>query len=132
MPAGRSTALPSTAPASLSNTQCTVAGSPATHTCSTLTLALNITFNAASFSGARVIYAAARDVAENNSGWQNRGVVFIPPVTQIYPATVTLTPSQGSGSQQIFTAIYRDAANAANPRHRIENNSVDVGGNHTP
>jgi hypothetical protein len=102
----------------LANSQCIIAGagSSATGNGNSLTLALNITFQAASFSGARVIYAAARDVAENNSGWQDRGVVFIPPAAPSYPTAASFTPSQGSGSQQTFTVVYRDAANAANLR----------------
>jgi len=103
---------------SLSNSQCTVsgAGSSAVASGKTLTLTLNLTFNPPAFSGGRVVYAAGRDTAENNSGWQDRAVVFIPPSTATYPLSASVSPSAGSGPYQIFTTVYRDATSYTNLR----------------
>lgn len=64
---------------SVSNSQCTVygAGSSAVGSGNTLTLTLTISFNS-SFAGDRIIYMAARDVAERNSGWQAMGRWRVP------------------------------------------------------
>jgi hypothetical protein len=64
---------------SLSNGQCTVSGVGASVTGSgtNLTIRLPITFTGA-FRGNRVVYMAARDVAEHNSGWQAKGVWQVP------------------------------------------------------
>jgi hypothetical protein len=43
----------------------------------TLTLTLNVRFSS-SFVGERIIYMAARDVAERNSGWQAMGRWTVP------------------------------------------------------
>jgi hypothetical protein len=45
---------------------------PAAGSGNTLTLTLNVRFSS-SFVGERIIYMAARDVAEPNSGWQAMG-----------------------------------------------------------
>ncbi len=64
---------------SVSNSQCTVygAGSSAVASGNTLTLTLAISFNS-SFVGDRIIYMAARDVAERNWGWQAMGRWRVP------------------------------------------------------
>ena len=59
----------------LANSQCSVAlaTSSAVGNGNTLTLTLNLTFSG-TFTGNRVIYAAARDATDaNNSGWQTMG-----------------------------------------------------------
>ena len=64
---------------SVSNSQCTVygTGSSASGSGNTLTLTLNVRFSS-SFAGERIIYMAARDVAERNSGWQAMGRWTVP------------------------------------------------------
>lgn len=64
---------------SVSNSQCTVygTGSSASGSGNTLTLTLNIGFKSA-YAGTKIIYLAARDLAENNSGWQRLGVWTVP------------------------------------------------------
>jgi hypothetical protein len=59
---------------SVSNSQCTVYGMGSSLTASgtTLTLTLNMAFGR-SFVGDRIIYMAARDVAERTSGWRPKG-----------------------------------------------------------
>jgi M6 family metalloprotease-like protein len=66
--------------ASASNSQCTIqgAGSSASVSGNQLTLNLALTLNSPSFSGNRIIYAAARDAQENNSGWQAVGTWSVP------------------------------------------------------
>ncbi len=65
----------------VANSQCTVtlAGSSATGNGNTLTLVLNLSFST-SFGGNKVVYAAARDLSANNSGWQTTGVHGVPPL----------------------------------------------------
>ncbi len=65
--------------ATVSNTQCTVygTGTSASGSGSTLALTLRIEF-APTFSGNRVLYAAARDMANHNSGWQAAGTWTVP------------------------------------------------------
>ena len=64
---------------SVSNSQCSIAGigSSATGSGNTLTLTLNMNFTAG-FAGDRVIYSAARDSVEHNSGWQAIGTWSVP------------------------------------------------------
>ncbi len=63
----------------LGNNQCTIngAGLTAVGNGNTLTLTIPVSFGAG-FKGNRILYLAARDVAENNSGWQARGVWLVP------------------------------------------------------
>jgi hypothetical protein len=97
------------------NSQCTVAlnGSSASGNGNTLTLVLNLTF-ASSFAGHKVIYAAARDAAANNSGWQIMGVHAATPLPAALPTPVSMSPASGSGAAQSFTFTYRDASSATN------------------
>ncbi len=62
-----------------SNSQCGInaTGSSITESGNTVTLTLNFSFTGA-FQGDRIVYAAARDVAENNSGWQAMGTITVP------------------------------------------------------
>lgn len=64
---------------SISNGQCTGygAGSSASGNGTTLSLTLNLAFSA-SFAGNCILYLAARDVAERNSGWQAKGRRRVP------------------------------------------------------
>jgi len=63
----------------LSNKHCAVYGMEpwASGSGNTLTLTLNVRFSS-SFAGERIIYMAARDVAERNSGWQAMGRWTVP------------------------------------------------------
>lgn len=63
----------------LRNAQCTVygAGSSASGVGGTLTLTVRLEF-AATFSGNRVFYVAARDSTNQNSGWQAAGTWMVP------------------------------------------------------
>ncbi len=56
----------------LSNGQCKVFGTGFSAAGSGKTLTLNVRFSS-SFAGERIIYVAARDVAERNLGWQAIG-----------------------------------------------------------
>jgi len=57
---------------SLSNSQCTITNPTVSGSGNTMTLQMNIAYGA-SFNGNRIWYLAARDVLENNSGWQAAG-----------------------------------------------------------
>ena len=100
---------------SIGNSQCsiTAAGSSAVGAGTTLTLTLNMTFTA-SFAGNKVIYAAARDSAQGNSGWQTLGVHGVPGSPVTYPNSVSMSPASGSTSSAAITFSYQDATSAAN------------------
>jgi Beta-propeller repeat len=96
----------------LQNSQCTVNGaaSSATWLGNTLTLKLSLTF-APAFDGAKYIYGYARSVGGLVSGFQALGVwTVIPPSA---PQVVSVSPSSGSGSSQVFSFVYLDANGAA-------------------
>ena len=97
------------------NSQCTVglAGSSATGTGNTLTLALSVTF-APSFAGNKVVYAAARDMAQNNSGWQTIGVHGVPPLPATFPNPIGMIPSSGSSLSSAIAFSYQDQTDATN------------------
>jgi len=97
------------------NSQCTVAlnGSSAAGSGNTFTLTLNLTF-APSFAGNKVIYAAARDTTQNNSGWQTMGAHGVPPLPATFPMPVSMSPSSGTTAAQTITFTYSDQSNAAN------------------
>ncbi|MEZ5402008.1 MAG: BACON domain-containing carbohydrate-binding protein [Bryobacteraceae bacterium] len=64
---------------SVANSQCTIQGTGASvsGSGSNLTLTLPISFTGA-FAGDRIVYAAARDSSNNNSGWQAMGTITVP------------------------------------------------------
>ena len=99
----------------VSNSQCTVTlnGSSASGTGNTLTLTLNLTFTS-SFGGNKVVYAAARDIAQNNSGWQTMGVHGVPPLPSTFPNPVSMSPSSGNSLAATITFTYQDQNTAAN------------------
>ena len=110
--------LPLNGSGSIGNSQCTVNGSgtSAAGNGTTLSLTLNLSFNQAGFSGDKVVYLAARDLALNNSGWQPMGTVRVPLAASVFPAIVSVTPASGSGVVQTFTIRYRDAVSSTNLR----------------
>jgi hypothetical protein len=84
------------------------AASSATGIGNTLTLTLNIAFSA-SFAGNKVIYTAARDVAQNNSGWFPSGVWQVPGAAGTTTTAVTgITPGSGTTNSQQFTITFTD------------------------
>ena len=99
----------------VSNSQCTVtgAGSTAVGRGNTLTLTLNLSFSPA-FTGNKLVYIAARDSAENNSGWQTLGVLGVPPVSSTFPVSVGMTPASGTSNTSVFTYTYQDKSDANN------------------
>jgi len=97
----------------VSNSQCSVAlaGSSASGGGNTFTLMLSLTFSS-SFTGNKAIYAAARDVAQNNSGWQTMGVHAVPGAPVTYPNPVGMTPASGNAPAQTITFSYQDQSDA--------------------
>jgi hypothetical protein len=100
---------------SVGNGQCTVQlnGSSATGSGNNFSLVLNLSFDA-SFAGNRVIYAAARDVAQNNSGWKTVGVHAAPPASTGFPNPQGVSPASGNTATQTFTFTYQDQTAATN------------------
>lgn len=96
---------------SVSNGQCTVygPGSSAAGSGTTLTLTLNIAFSSL-FAGNRILYLAARDTADNNSGWVPGGVWNVPGLPPSSPAVGAVTPASGAGRAQAFTFTFTDAS----------------------
>ena len=113
------------------NSQCTVtgAGSFASGSGNTLTLTLNVSFNAA-FGGNKLLYLAARDSIDNNSGWQTLGVHGVPPVSSTFPVSVSMNPPAGTSSSSVLTYTYQDQSNASNLQTTwaLINSALDGGG----
>jgi len=96
---------------SVSNSQCSVQSSTASVSANgnTLTLSLNVSF-ASGFGGSKVIYLAARDVANNNSGWYPMGVYRVAGVVVAANTSVIgMSPATGSGHAQSFTFTFTDS-----------------------
>lgn len=112
---------------SVGNSQCSVAGAGSSVSASgnTLQLTLAMTFSQ-SFQGRRIIYMAARDAVEANSGWQPLGVHAVPGGSA-FPKVTSVSPSSGSGAEQTFTVVYEDATSAANlgPTQLLVNSALD-------
>ena len=108
-------ALPSNA--TLSNSQCSIAGSSITAVKAGNTLSLTLTFNfTAAFNATRILYAAARDAVSANSGWQAVGTQTIA-LPSTNPQPLGTTPSSGNatvGTTYSITTQYRDATNSLN------------------
>jgi len=102
----------------VSNSQCTVngVGSSASGSGNVLTLTLALSFNQANFAGEKITHLAARDVAQNNSGWSVMGVWSVPGLAPAFPSITNITPSQGGAQTQQFAVTYRDVASSANLR----------------
>ncbi|MDP2996484.1 MAG: hypothetical protein Q8N47_03280 [Bryobacterales bacterium] len=98
----------------LANSQCLIngVGSSASGIGNTLTLALNMTFPTL-FAGTRIVYVAARDALENNSGWQRMGVWKVPGATQTTTTAVAgMNPARGAGIAKAFTFTFTDTKGA--------------------
>ncbi len=110
------------------NAQCSAsgAGSSATVSGTTLTLSIRVTFPTA-FAGNRVIYAAGRDVASANSGWQAVGVWQVPGATATSPAVTSMTPVAVSSSSATLATVFRDDQGFAdlNVLNVLINNALD-------
>jgi len=93
---------------STANGQCAVTQSaPAAGLGNTLTLTLSLTFTA-SFSGNKIVYMAARDIAQNNSGWQALGTWQVPGGAAS-ALTAGVAPASGNGSSVALTFTFTDA-----------------------
>jgi len=95
--------------AAIQNSQCSVTLVSAVGGGNTLTLTLTISW-AAGFAGDKIIQMAARDAAQNDSGWQALGVGRVPGPAQTPIAVVGMSPDQGSGAGPTpFTFNFTDA-----------------------
>jgi len=95
----------------LANSQCTLnlASSSATPNGNNLAVVLNITFSPG-FAGLKQIYMLAAGVGGATTGWQQRGTWTVPPAG---PATISVSPNNGTGTSQAFTLQYSDTNGAA-------------------
>jgi hypothetical protein len=89
----------------LQNTQCSIdaLSSSASGSGTNLTLNLNLTFSG-SFAGSKNVYMEAYD-GVGDSGWVQRGTWTVPAGSL---QAVSVNPSSGSGSTQVFTLTYVD------------------------
>ena len=112
----------------VSNSQCTVNGSGSTASGSgnTLMLTLNLSFSSG-FGGNKLLYLAARDSLQNNSGWQTMGVHGVPPVSATFPLAVGVNPSSGASSTAMLSFTYQDQsdANSLQTTWALINNVLD-------
>ena len=99
----------------VSNSQCAVngAGSSMVSNGNTMTLTLNLAFTPA-FSGNKVVFAAARDSAGNNTGWQTLGVHGSTTVVSTFPNPVSVSPASGATVNPTLAFTYQDAITAGN------------------
>ena len=97
------------ASATLQNSQCIVNGaaSSATWSGNTLTLNLSLTFKTA-FAGTKSIFGYARSVGGLVSGFQTLGTWTVPGTGSSPPQVVSVSPSSGTGSAQVFSFVYLD------------------------
>jgi len=101
--------LPLTGSGSIANSQCTVtgAGSSASGNGNVLTLTLNMSFGAG-FTGNMVVYSAARDTAQNNSGWHALATWGIPGSPPSGPGVGGVSPVHSNSSTQTYTFTFTD------------------------
>jgi hypothetical protein len=101
---------------SVSNSQCSIAGAGSSVTSSgnTLTVTLNITFNAP-FAGYRVFYASVGDKSGANSGWQAMGTWLAPGLTFVGPGVGGVSPARGpsQNSPATYTFTFTDTLGKA-------------------
>ncbi len=95
----------------LQNSQCSinVGQSMGVASGNTYTLTLAITFQSG-FTGIKNIYGDAQDWAGFDSGWQQLGTWS--QTTEVSVSAVSVTPSSGSGSSQLFAFQFSDSAGA--------------------
>jgi sugar lactone lactonase YvrE len=113
----------------VANRQCSVsaAGSSATGSGNVLTLTLRLGFSA-SFSGNKVVYLAARDRNNGNSGWRTMGVSKIPGSAISFPRAQSGPQPISSSQTQAMSFVFQDATDASNLRTvwTLINSSVDA------
>jgi probable HAF family extracellular repeat protein len=84
-------------PDTVQNSQCMVSLASAIGNGNTLTVTLNLRFTTV-FAGNKIVYLAARDSANNTSGWQPLGVWQAPGGTPSTTTSVTgMSPTEGNG-----------------------------------
>ena len=99
----------------IENSQCRIdgVGSSRSGNGNTLALTLNVTVKTA-FAGSRIVYVAARDQTENNSGWQALGTWQVPGAAAGVITAVSASPSRGVGSAATnYTFTITDSKGAA-------------------
>jgi hypothetical protein len=93
----------------IQNGQCTVGLIGANGSGNTLTVSLAVTFKTA-FAGNKILYLAAGDLSQNNSGWVPLGIWLWPAASQTTTTSVVaITPTSGTGlSPTPFTFKFSD------------------------
>jgi hypothetical protein len=95
----------------IQNSQCAVNGAASSvlATGNTLTLNLSVAFTTG-FAGAKNIFGYAQDLGGLISGWRTLGTWTVPGggASPAPPQAISVTPSSGSGSSQLFSFIFSD------------------------
>ncbi len=91
---------------SVSNGQCTLAGSGSSFSTSGNNLTLNVALTfTGTFVGEKNVYLEAKG-ATSSSGWAKKGMWM--PASAGPPTVVSLSPASGAGPTQTFTMVYSD------------------------
>jgi len=93
----------------LSNRQCdlNLASSAATVSGAYLDLTLHLSFKPA-FAGAKLIYAVAANGSGLTTGWVQLGAWAVTGAGNLPPSAMTVSPSAGGGTRQVFTIQFSD------------------------
>ena len=116
----------------LSNSQCSIhlASSSAQLSNGSLRLDLSVTLSPTAFGGGRVVYVAARDRRENNSGWHTMLVTKVRYASAPVPLAESVSPSSSHGNRQTFTTTYRGVSAGNAPAFLQVLINRDLNGDH--
>ncbi len=93
----------------MENSQCSVSGAYSGQIGWTSTLWWSPWLNfKAAFAGAKNVYLRAQDWTGLDTGWQQKLTWTVGEAEYQVPASVSVTPSTGAGTSQIFSFVYRD------------------------
>ena len=101
--------LPMNGRETIGNSQCSVdgTGSSVSLDGGVLTLRLALSFGAG-FGGNKILYLAARDIVQGNTGWQALGTWNVPETTVMSPTVEGLLPARGSASGVLLRVTFSD------------------------
>ncbi|MEZ5402009.1 MAG: BACON domain-containing carbohydrate-binding protein [Bryobacteraceae bacterium] len=92
---------------SAGNSQCTISGGTVSSTGGTTTLTLNLSFSTV-LAGNRIVFLAARDKSNNNSGWHAKGVWKIPGAAVGAAQVLSLNPARVTANPITVSAVFSD------------------------
>jgi hypothetical protein len=95
----------------VNNSQCSITGARSAATSSGNTLALTLAFTFTSgFSGSKVVYAAARNISANSSGWEALGTWTVPGPASTGPTVGGVSPPRSDSlGPTTYTFTFSDS-----------------------